>query len=57
MKFLTYNPEQAYLLPPSMHEVLGAEHVCFFVHRAVERLDLGAFERSEERRVGKECRL
>ena len=44
MKFLTYNPEQAYLLPPSVHEVLGAEHVCFFVHRAVERLDLGAFE-------------
>ena len=43
MKFLTYNPEQAYLLPPSVHEVLGEEHVCFFVHRAVERLDLGAF--------------
>ena len=23
MKFLTYNPEQAYLLPPSVREVLG----------------------------------
>src|SRR3970040_1116275 len=44
MKFLTYNPEQAYLLPPSVGEVLGEDHVCFFVHRAVERLDLGAFE-------------
>src|SRR3972149_8503868 len=44
MKFLTYNPEQAYLLPPSVHEVLGEEHVCFFLHRAVERLGLGAFE-------------
>ena len=44
MKFLTYNPEQAYLLPPSVHEVLGKDHVCFFLHRAVERLDLGAFE-------------
>ncbi len=44
MKFLTYNPEQGYLLPPSVHEVLGEDHVCFFLHRAVERLDLGAFE-------------
>src|SRR3972149_6762161 len=44
MKFLTYTPEQAYLLPPSVGEVLGEDHVCFFVHRAVERLDLGAFE-------------
>ena len=44
MKFLTYNPEQAYLLPPSVREVLGEDHVCFFLHRAVERLDLGAFE-------------
>ena len=44
MKFLTYNPEQAYLLPPSVHDVLGEDHVCFFLHRAVERLDLSAFE-------------
>lgn len=44
MKFLTYNPEQAYLLPPSVREVLGENHVCFFLHQAVERLDLGAFE-------------
>jgi len=44
MKFLTYNPEQAYLLPPSVRDVLGEDHVCFFLHRAVERLDLSAFE-------------
>ena len=44
MKFLTYNPEQAYLLPPSVHEVLGAEHVGFFLHRAVERLEWSVFE-------------
>ncbi|MBI4479150.1 MAG: hypothetical protein HY651_03920 [Acidobacteria bacterium] len=44
MKFLTYNPEQADLLPPSVGEVLGEDDVCFLVHRAVERLDLGAFE-------------
>ena len=48
--FLEYNPEQAYLLPPSVRDVLGEEHLCFFVHRAVERLDLREFEQgySEE---------
>src|SRR3989337_1449285 len=45
MRFLTYNPEQAYLLPPSVREVLGEEHLFFFVHRAVEKLDLREFER------------
>jgi transposase/IS5 family transposase len=41
--FYEYNPEQAYLLPPSVREVLGEEHLCFFVHRAVEKLNLEAF--------------
>jgi transposase len=27
-----------------VREVLGENHVCFFLHQAVERLDLGAFE-------------
>lgn len=44
MKYLTYNPEQAYLLPPSVREVLGEDHVCFFLHRTVEQLDLSRFE-------------
>ena len=44
MKYLTYNPEQAYLLPPSVREVLGEDHVCFFLHRTVEQLDLSGFE-------------
>src|SRR3990172_13232168 len=44
MKFLTYNPEPAYLLPPSVRDVMGEDHVCFFLHRAVERLDRSAFE-------------
>src|SRR6266704_1797340 len=30
--FLEYNPEQAYLLPPTVREVLGEGHLCFFVH-------------------------
>ncbi len=48
--FLAYNPEQAYLLPPTVRDVLGEDHLCFFIHRAVERLDLSAFEQeySEE---------
>jgi transposase len=41
-KFLDYNPEQAYLLPPSVHEVLGSGHLCFFLRRVVAKLNLGA---------------
>ena len=48
--FLEYNPDQGYLLPPSVRDVLGEGHLCFFVHRAVEKLDLREFEQeySEE---------
>lgn len=42
--FLEYNPEQAYLLPPSVRDLLGDDHLCFFVHRAVEKLDMREFE-------------
>lgn len=42
--FYEYNPEQAYLLPPSVKDVLGENHLCFFVHRAVEKLDLREIE-------------
>ena len=54
MKFLVYNPEQAYLLPPSVKDVLGEKHLCFFVHRVVEELDLREFEADyvEEGRAG-----
>jgi transposase len=31
------------LLPPSVRDVLGADHLCFFVHAVVERLDLSRF--------------
>lgn len=44
MKFLPYEPHQAWLLPPSVKDVLGSEHLCFFVHEVVERLDLERFE-------------
>jgi len=42
-KFLDYNPDQAYLLPPSVGDVLGGGHLCFFIRRVVARLNLGAF--------------
>ena len=44
MKFLSYEPNQAWLLPPSVKDVLGQDHLCFFVHQVVERLDLHRFE-------------
>ena len=48
--FYEYNPEQGDLLPPSVREVLGEKHLCFFIHQAVERLDWKPFEQgySEE---------
>ena len=42
--FYEYNPEQGYLLPPSVRDVLGEEHLCFFIHGVVERLKLEEFE-------------
>jgi len=42
-RFLGYSPDQAYLLPPSVKDVLGEDHLAFFVHRVVERLDLEKF--------------
>jgi len=45
-RFKTYSPEQAYLLPPSVCDELGANHLCFFVRGVVERLDMTVFELS-----------
>ncbi len=42
--FLEYNPEQGYLLPPTVRDVLGEGHLCFFVHGAMEKLDLQELE-------------
>ncbi len=43
-RFLPYSPDQAYLLPPSVKDELGEDHLSIFVHRIVERLDKSAFE-------------
>ncbi len=49
-RFLPYEPDQAYLVPPSVKDELGEDHLCFFIHRAVEHMDLKSFEQvySEE---------
>ena len=45
-RFRVYNPDQAYLLPPSVRDELGDKHMCFFVREVVERLDMSVFEQS-----------
>ena len=45
-RFKIYNPDQAYLLPPSVRDELGEEHLCFFVRGVIERLDMSVFEQS-----------
>jgi transposase len=44
MPFLPYDTAQAYLLPPSVKDVLGADHLCFQVERIVRALDLRGLE-------------
>src|SRR5258708_36890746 len=43
-RFLLYQPDQAYLVPPSVKDELGEDHLCFFIHQAVEHMDLKSFE-------------
>lgn len=45
-RFKVYNPDQAYLLPPSVGDELGSGHLCFFVREVVERLDMSVFVQS-----------
>ena len=45
-RFLGYSPDQAYLLPPSVKEELGEDHLSMFLHRVVERLDLRELEQA-----------
>jgi transposase len=45
-RFKQYTPDQAYLLPPSVRDELGSDHLCFFLRRVVERLDMRVFVQS-----------
>jgi transposase len=51
-RYVNYCPDQVWLLPPSVGDELGEDHLAIFIHELVERLDLGQFdsERSEEGR-------
>jgi transposase len=53
-RYVTYNPEQVWLLPPSVREELGEGHLAVFVHELVERLEVRRFEEesSEQGRPG-----
>ncbi len=42
--FYEYNPEQGYLLPPSVREVFGGEASVFLYSPALARLDWKQFE-------------
>src|SRR5260370_9198442 len=42
-RFLPYNPDQAYLLPPNVKDLLGQDHLSFVVRRVVDRMDLEEF--------------
>ena len=45
-RFKLYSPDQAYLLPPSVRDELGCDHLCFFIRGVIERLDMRVFEQS-----------
>jgi transposase len=53
-RYITYNPDQVWLLPPSVREELGEGHLAVFIHELVERLELRQFEAesSEQGRPG-----
>jgi transposase len=51
-RYVEYNPDQDMLLPPSVREELGEQHLAVFVHAVVERLDLRQLE-AEDSEVGR----
>ena len=44
-----YQPEQSYLLPPSLRDWLPENHLAFFISEVVDELDLSAFYAREEK--------
>jgi transposase len=44
-KFRPYTPDQAWLLPPSVKDVLGDSHLCFFIDHIIERVDTSEIEK------------
>jgi transposase len=55
-EFRRYEPDQGFLLPPSLRDWLPEDHSAFFVSDAIDALDLGAFEaRYETQGPGKQA--
>lgn len=52
-KFRPYEPNQAYLLPPTLREWLPQKHLALFVSDVVDELDLGDIYRSYESEDGR----
>lgn len=44
--FAPYDPDQQYLLPPSLKDWLPSDHLVYFVSETVDQLDLSSFERA-----------
>jgi transposase len=47
-RYVEYNVEQVWLLPPSARDELGEQHLAVFVHELVEKLDVSRFETGSE---------
>ena len=45
-RFFPYDPDQAFLLPPNVKDVLGPGHLCFRLHAIVESFDVSRFEQA-----------
>lgn len=45
-RFHHYDPEQAYLLPPSVKELLGERHLAMHIHKLIEAMDVQVFEQA-----------
>ena len=44
-RYKPYNPDQQFLMPPSMREWLPAHHLAYFINELVDELDLSAIHR------------
>ena len=43
-RYVNYAPDQAWLLPPRVIDELGSEHLVFFIHEIVEKLNFEKFD-------------
>lgn len=48
IRFKPYEPDQMFLLPPSLADWLPADHLAYFVSDVIDQLDLSEIERSYE---------